>query len=120
MSTTNQFVKPRRQKLPAVKTYTGSTAVIDKDAGDIIVLARSGATIAATLADPTANTDDGRVLWIKNGEAQANTLTITNGLGGSGSSYDVLTFAAAVAANCTLRAYQGSWYLVGQYGVTVA
>ena len=120
MSTTNTYVRPRPLKLPPVKTYTGATDAIDITAGDIHVLARSGAADASTLADPTSNTDDGRILWIKNGEAQANTVTITNGLGGSGGSYDVLTFVNVVAANCTLRAYQGKWYLVGQYGVTVA
>lgn len=120
MSTTNQYVRPRRQKLPPVVTYTGAADAIDITKGDIHVLARSGAADVATLADPTANTDDGRVIWIKNGEAQANTVTVASGLGGSGGSYDILTFTNVVASNVTLRAYQGYWYLVGQYGVTVA
>jgi len=120
MSTTNSYVRPRKLPLPPVQTYTGATDAIVISRGDVHVLARSGAADAATLADPTSNTDDGRVIWVKNGEAQANTITITNGLGGSGAGYTTLTFLAVVAANVTLRAYQGKWYMVGQYGITVS
>ena len=120
MSTTNSYVRPKLQKQVPVKTYTGSADAIDITAGDVHVLNRTGAVNSATLADPDTVKDEGRVIWIINGTTQANTVTITNGLGGSGGSYDLMTFAAAKAANMMLRAYQGSWYLVGQYGVTVS
>jgi len=104
---------------PTVTTYTGATDAIDISLGDMFILNRAGAVDAATLADPAAG-DEGRVIWIKNGTTQANTITITSGLGGSGASYDVLTFTNVVAANVTLRAYGTKWYLVGQYLTAVA
>lgn len=119
-SPTNAYIRKRQnfRREPAV-SYTGSADAIDISRGDIHILARSGGVNAATLADP-ADGDEGRVIWVKNGEAQANTLTITNGLGGSGGSVDVLTFTNLVASNCLLRAYGSSWYLVGSQGVSVA
>jgi hypothetical protein len=120
MSTTNSYVRPRQQKLPPVKTYTGAADAINITAGDVHVLNRTGAVNAATLAAPTANTDDGRVIWIVNGTTQANTITIAAGLGTSGGGYTTLTMLAVAAANVSLRAYQGSWYMVGQYGITVS
>jgi len=115
----NSYVRPKPPKQHSVVTYTGSADAIDINTGDNFVLNRSGAVDAATLADPSAF-DDGRVIWISNGTTQANTITIANGLGGSGSGYTILTMLAVVAANVSLRAYAGHWYLVGQYGITVS
>jgi hypothetical protein len=75
---------------------------------------------AATLAPPTDVLDDGREIWVRNGTTQANTITITEGLGGSGAGYQILTMLAVVAANVHLRAYGAHWYMVGQYGITVS
>ena len=119
-SPTNSYVRPKSPKTQPDVTYTGSADAIDITRGDIHVLNRSGGVNAATLADPTANTDDGRVIWIVNGTTQANTITITNGLGGSGGSHDIITFTNVAAANVTLRAYEGSWYLIGSYLAAVA
>jgi hypothetical protein len=120
MSTTNSYVRPRLQKQVPVATYTGSADAIDISRGDVHILNRTGAVDAATLANPDLVKDEGRVIWVVNGTTQANTITITNGLGGSGAGYTTLTFLAVKAANVTLRAYQGSWYLVGQFGTTVS
>jgi len=102
-----------------VTTLTGATDAIDFSLGDIFIINRSGAVNATTLANPAAG-DEGRTIWIKNGTTQANTITVADGLGGSGTSYDVLTFTNVVAANVTLRAYGTKWYLVGQYLTAVA
>lgn len=102
-----------------VTTLAGATDAIDVSLGDVFVINRSGAVNATTLANPAAG-DAGRVIWIKNGTTQANTITVADGLGGSGSSYDVITFTNVVAANVTLRAYDGKWYLVGSHLAAVA
>jgi hypothetical protein len=120
MPGTNSYVRPRPQKLPPVQTLTGSADAITISKGDVFVLNRTGAVNAATLAAPTANTDDGRVILVINGTTQANTITIAAGLGTSGAGYTTLTMLNVPAANVTLRAYQGSWYMVGQYGITVS
>ena len=120
MSTpTNSYVRAKAPKQKPATTYTGSADDIDITRGDIHILNRTGGVNAATLAAPTDETDDGREIWIKNGTTQANTIDVSGGLGGSGGSYNLLTFGAIVAANVTLRAYQGQWYLIGQYETTV-
>lgn len=98
---------------------TGSADAVDISIGNRFVLNRSGAVNSATLAVPSA-LDEGRVIWVTNGTTQANTITVASGLGGSGAGYTTLTFLAVVAANVTLRAYNGFWYMVGQHGITVS
>jgi len=118
-STTNAYVRVKPTRKGPAQTYTGTADAIDISRGDIHILTPGSGANATTLADP-ADTDEGRVIWIKNGNAQANTITITNGLGGSGGDYDVLTFTNVVAANVTLRAYGQKWYMVGQHLTAVA
>ena len=118
-SPTNTYVRVRSPEKEPASTYTGSADALDISRGNLHILNRSGAVNAATLADPT-DTDEGRVIWIKNGTTQANTITISNGLGGSGGGYTVLTFTAVVAANVTLRAYGSKWYLIGSHLTAVA
>jgi len=105
--------------LGTITVYTGATDAIDISLGDVFVLNRSGAVDAATLAPPAAG-DNGRVIYILNGAAQANTITITEGIGGSGASYDVLTFTNVVGGCATLIAYNAHWHMAGQYLVAVA
>jgi len=76
--------------------------------------------VAATLADPTATTDDYKVLTIINAQAQANTVTSATSFGGGGASYDIATFGAAIGGVLRLMAYQGKWYVIGDFGVTLA
>jgi hypothetical protein len=85
-----------------------------------VTLAKTVAGIMAmTLANPTADTDDFKVLHILNAQAQANYVTCTGGFGNGGSSYDVATFGAAVGNTLTVMAYQGYWYVIGAYGCTL-
>lgn len=76
--------------------------------------------VAATLADPTATTDDYKVLTIINGQTQANTVTSASSFGGGGGGVDLATFANVVGNTLTLMAYQGKWYVIGQLGVTLS
>jgi len=116
----NAIFSPISDNSGTVTTYTGATDAIDISLGDVFILNRSGAVDAATLAAPAA-ADNGRTIWIKNGTTQANTITVAgSGLGGSGTSYDVITFTAVAAANVTLKAYDSKWYMVGQHLAAVA
>ena len=116
---TNSYIRKHAPKTEPVATLTGSADAIDISIGDIFILNRTAAVNSATLAAPTAKTDDGRTIWVMNGTTQANTITVTGGLGQSGGGYTTLTMLAVVAANATLRAYNGAWFLVGSYGITV-
>jgi len=101
-----------------VTTLTGDGA-IDISLGDIFIFTK-GSAAAITIAAPAAG-DEGRIIWLKSGSAFAHVITVAgSGLGGSGTSYDVLTFTNVVAANVTLRAYDQKWYMVGQHLTAVA
>ncbi len=76
--------------------------------------------VAATLADPTDVTDDYKRLIIINDQAQANTVTSASSFGGGGSGKDVATFGAAIGNTLELMALGGKWYVLGNYGVTLA
>ncbi len=101
-------------------TSIAADGAVDISLGDIFVVTK-GSAAAVTLAAPAAG-DEGRIIWIKSGSAFAHTIAVdgSDGLGGSGASYNVLTFTNVVAANVTLRAYGLRWYLVGQYLTAVA
>lgn len=105
-------------KLPTqVISVAGPTAVSIKSG--VVLLTRAGVA-AATLAAPTAGTDDGKILYVIATTANAHTLTIANGLSGAGTSADVGTFGGAVADRVVLVAYNGAWYPVVNVNVTFA
>lgn len=87
----------------------------------VVILNKAG-VIAATLADPTATTDDGKVLRIYSITAQAHTVDNSAGSGynGGGAGADVGTFGGAIADHFTLLAWQGVWYVLDNVNVTLA
>jgi hypothetical protein len=76
--------------------------------------------VAATLADPTATTDDFKRLTIISFQAQANTVTSASSFGGGGAGEDVCTFSGAIGDCLALIAYQGVWYVTGAHQATLA
>lgn len=76
--------------------------------------------VAATLANPTATTDDFKRLLIISNQTQANTVTVTGGFGNGGAGEDVITFSGVVGDCVELMAYGGYWYIVGGHQYTVA
>lgn len=115
-TTTNTYVRKRAPKRQPAQTYTGSADVIQFSRGDIHIINRSGGVNATTLADP-AGSDEGRELWIINGNAEANTITVSGGLGGS--SFLSILFNPDTTGNVQLRAYNGKWYYVSSDPYTV-
>jgi len=88
--------------------------------GLCIIAKTVAGVVNATLADPTATTDDFKRLVITTTQAQANTVTIAGGLAGGGAGTDVGTFAGAIGNSVELIAYGGKWYCAGNHGVTFA
>ncbi len=87
----------------------------------ICVIAKTVAgAVAATLADPTATTDDYKRLTIISGQAQANTVTSASSFGGGGAGEDVCTFSGAIGDSLGLIAYGGKWYITGYHQATIA
>lgn len=85
----------------SVQTLTDDGAITAKNG--ICLLNKAGA-IAATLANPTATTDDFKRLSIRSLTAQAHTVTVTGGFGNGGSGEDVATFSGAIGDGIELMA----------------
>lgn len=99
------------------QTMTADGAITIKNG--VVALNKAGA-LAATLANPTATTDDFKRLTIVALQAQANTVTVTGGFGNGSTGEDVATFSGAIGDTLALLAYQGYWYITGSHQVTVA
>lgn len=76
--------------------------------------------VAGTLANPTSGSDDFKRLLIISNQAQANTVTVTGGLGNGGTGEDVISFSGVVGDCVELVAYGGYWYIAGGHQFTVA
>ena len=95
------------------------TALISIKMG-VVTLNKAGA-ISATLAKPTATTDDFKRLYVVSVTAQAHTLAIVGGsFGNGGAGEDVATFTNKIGTNIALMAFGGEWFVTGGLGVTIA
>jgi len=100
-----------------VEAMTADNAITIKQG--MVTLDKSSALLA-TLANPIATTDDYKRLTIVSLTAQGHKITVTGGYGGAGTGEDVATFTAAIGACLDLIAFQGLWYVAGQYLTTIA
>jgi hypothetical protein len=97
---------------------SGDGAITAKEG---VVLITKGSAAALTLAAPTTGVDNGKVMRVVSTTAFAHTVTQTTpGFNGGGAGSDVGTFAAAAGNGLTLVAYQGTWYVTNNTGVTIA
>ena len=105
------------QGVRTVTVYTADGAISAKEG--TVFLNKSG-VLAATLAAPTATTDDGKVMRIVSLTANAHTVTQTTpGFNNGGSASDVATFGGAIGDNMNIVAYQGKWYVLSLRNVTL-
>lgn len=112
----NQFQRQPNSGPGTAALYAANGAIAVADGVHAIT---KGSAAAMTLAPPTA-TDEGIRLVITARTAFAHTVTITEGLGGKGAAFDVMTFAA-VGDSITLLADNLHWVPVGAaYGVVIA
>lgn len=85
----------------------------------VVTLNKAG-VIAATIAKPTATTDDFKRVTIVSLTAQAHTVAVTAGsFGNGGAGADLATMAGVAGDSLSLMAYQGQWYITGSKGITV-
>lgn len=102
---------------PQSETLT-DTALISISHG-VVVLNKAGA-ITATIAKPTATTDDLKTITVTSLNAQAHTLAVVGGtFGNGGAGYTTATFGAAAGNSISLLAWNGEWYIIGQRGVSL-
>jgi hypothetical protein len=114
-ATKNQFVRTPQDGSGAT-LYAANGAIAITDGVHAIT---KGSAAAMTLAPPTA-ADEGTRLIITARTAFAHTVTITEGLGGKGGSFDVMTFAA-VGDSIHLLADNLHWVpAAAPYGVVIS
>jgi hypothetical protein len=79
----------------------------------------TGQADAITLPLPTDELDDNLTIAIYSNTAFAHTVTLPSALFASGAAlHGLATFAAFRGAGLTLRAWNGSWQVVSQSGIT--
>jgi hypothetical protein len=85
-----------------------------------VVITKAGVA-ALTLADPTAATDDFKVLIILSVTAQAHTISNAAGSGfnAGGAGADVATLGGAKGDGLTVMAYQGDWFVLNSKNATL-
>lgn len=88
----------------------GAIALPEPGSDRIAVLNASGSTaLAMTLAVPTKDMDGCQLRILSQNGTGAHTITVSGGLNGAGSNYDVFTFPAGPVA-IDLFAYDSVWY----------
>ncbi len=106
----------RRTFLPSPGVLSADGAV-NSHVAQTYVVTKAGVALL-TLAAPTATVDDGKIIVITSGTANAHTLTATNLLNTGAAENDVATFAAFAGAGLTLMAYQATWNVISSVGIT--
>lgn len=104
------------QEAPTVAAEDGAIAVKSG-----VVVITKGSAAALTIADPTATTDDFKILKIIAATAHAHTVSNAAGSGfnAGGAGTDVGTFGGAKGDNIVLMAYQGDWFVISKVNVTL-
>jgi hypothetical protein len=96
---------------------------VDPHTPQVYMLNKAG-VLALTLAAPTAGSDDGVLLRFISTTANAHTITTPaagNIQDGNNSGFNtVMTFNAHIGANCTLRAHNGTWYVLSEVGCALS
>ncbi len=97
-----------------ITTYTLSGALTVSSGIHLITVAGVG---SMTLVPPTA-AQAGTTMLICSSTANAHTVTVTEGFGGGGGSYDIATFANTPVAGFLIVAVALHWQPVGVSSVT--
>jgi len=110
---------PKSGIVRTLVSYSTSGAIGIPTAGqDQIAMLNGSSALTMTLANPTSDMD-GTLLYLVGNGLAAHTVTISTGLGGGTTTYDVATFSTALRGGCTLMADNSTWVLVGS-GVATA
>lgn len=77
--------------------------------------------MTATLENPTAGVDDGKMLVIVSITAAPHTISNASGAGfnGSGKSSGLAKLGGAIGDGLTVIAYQGKWYVISRINATL-
>ena len=99
------------QRVTRVVSYSAAGAITLPNAGeDLRVVLNGTSALAMTIADPGDDIDGAQLVILSNGTA-AHTLTFASGVGGEGSSYDVITQNSGGPCAYVFYACNGYWLI---------
>jgi len=103
---------------PIVLLSGTTDALLNHVPGNYVI--KTGQADAITLPLPTAGVDDGIAINVWSDTLFAHTVTLpgTGYATGAATIKTIATFAAFRGAGMTLRAFNGTWQVVGQSGIT--
>ncbi len=101
-----------------LQTLSASGAVLPHVAATYVIT--KAGVAALTLAAPTTVVDDGRIIVITSGTANAHTLTATGLFNSGAAATDLATFAAFAGATITLMAYAAKWNVLSSNGIVLS
>lgn len=96
-----------------------ASGAVDPHTANRYVITKAGVA-ALTLAAPTATLDDGCEMDFLSTTANAHTLTATGLFVDGAAHVNVATWSANAGGFLKLRAYQGKWYVLAAFNVTMS
>ncbi len=125
MSPSPSTVYPGAMTPDAIQKLGGAALVallvsgaIDPHSANRYVITKAGVA-AMTLAAPTAGADDGLEIDIVSTTANAHTVTATGLFVDGAAHVNVATWSANAGGRLKLRAFNGKWYVVAAFNVTM-
>jgi hypothetical protein len=100
-----------------ISTLTGGTDAINiyNPQGNNYMI--TGGTDATTIQLPVSGVDDGLCVAVASASAHAHSVTLPSALlYAGGGAKTTATFAANIGAGILLRAWQGTWHVIGSTG----
>jgi len=107
------------KRTPVNVSANGAIAV---PPGDTVYVITKAGVAAMTIVDPTAGTDDGKVLTFISATANAHTLSngAGSGFNSAGAAGDIGTFGGAIGDGLQITAWNGKWLVNYLRNVTLA
>ena len=102
---------------PTATVLTANGTITSANEG--VVVLNKATAITVTLTNPTATTDDGKRLHFVSLTDVAHVINQASGFGKGGAGENVSTFSGIRGDGLHLIAWQGYWYITGNYQTVV-
>ena len=106
-------------QIQSTLTALSVNGAIDPHTAKTYIITKAG-VLADTLAAPTTTTDDGTLITILSGTANAHTVTATGLFQDGAGHVNLATFGSSAGAALILMAYQAKWIVISTQNVTMS
>lgn len=105
--------------LAAALVKLAASGAVDPHTANNYIITKAGVA-ALTLAAPTAGADDGLLLQFTSTTANQHTLTATGLFIDGAGHVNLATWSANAGGSLLLMAYNGKWYVLSAFNVTMS